>query len=249
MSFSALMYHEIRKTQEHVPGKSSPIEVRQDYDDNLPDPLFITLENFEEQMNYLFANKFHTLTLQEVKDFYYSGVQLPEKSVLLTFDDCYQSVKLYAYPLLKKYNFHAVAFVVTGWLNHEQKPFNSEKSVCMTMSDLEELSDVFEYANHTDAFHTRTEIVIGKIVEVSDEEFALDLDKCNENDIISAKDVFAYPFGFYVERNAELLRSKGFKLAFTSENGFNDLSTDPMYLKRNAIPYFIDLDTFKRISK
>lgn len=120
MPFVILMYHEIRKNGMHVPNTTSPIEVRQHYNDNLPDPLFVTLENFEEQIKYLFDNNFHTLTLQEVKDFYYNGKELPERSVLLTFDDCYQSVYLYAYPVLKKYNFHAAAFVVTGWLNTEK---------------------------------------------------------------------------------------------------------------------------------
>jgi hypothetical protein len=237
MSFAALMYHEIRKNGEHVPGQSSPIEVRQDYHDNLPDPLFVTLENFEEQMKYLFDNQFHTLTLQEVKDFYYDGKKLPERSVLLTFDDCYQSIRQYAYSVLKKYNFHAAAFVVTGWLNTEKKPF------------IPEISVFFEYANHTDKLHTRTHDEVSMIMEVTDEEFSEDLDKCNENEIVAVKDVFAYPFGFYIQRNAEFLKGKGFKLAFTSDAGLNEKSTDPMYLKRNAIPYFIDMDAFKRIIK
>ncbi len=60
------------------------------------------------------AENYHTLTLAEVKDFYFQQQPLPEKSVL-TFDDCYQSMKEYAYPLLKEAGFKATAFVVTGW--------------------------------------------------------------------------------------------------------------------------------------
>lgn len=247
MPFTTLMYHEIRTQEFYNPEHPSHIDVRQDYDDILPSPLFVTLEHFEEQMAYLYENQYHTLTLDEVKDYYYNHKSIPDKSVLLTFDDCYQSIKKYAYPLLQKYHFHAVAFVVTGWLNTEAKEFHPEQSVCMTIEDLVEMNDVFEYANHTELFHTRTDGTVSAIMSSSDEEFSKDLDLCNTNSIIQAKDVFAYPFGFFIDRNVSLLRSKGFHLAFTSDDGKNDETTDPLLLKRNAIPYFIDLKTFQSI--
>ncbi len=248
MSFTTLLYHEIRETLMHHPGQASPIEVRQDYEDNLPPPLFVTLENFLAQMEYLYENRFHTLTLAEVKDYYYKGAALPEKSVLLTFDDCYQSMGLYAYNVLKKYGFNAVAFVVTGWLNEQRKPFDPEKSVCLTEKDLEEMSDIFEYANHTHQFHTRTGMAVSRIMEASQAEISEDLDRCNASSVIGTKDVFAYPFGLYTDGNVDLLRNKGFQLAFTSERGKNTRNTDPLLLKRNVIPYSMDLETFRHIT-
>lgn len=247
MSFTTLMYHEIRDSNSLTPEQISPIDVRQDYEDNLPSPLFVTLKNFTNQMKYLYENNYHTLTLEEVINYYYKGAKLPEKSILLTFDDCYQSIYHYAYPILKNLKLNATAFVVTGWLNLEEKPFTPEKSVCLTKKNLEEMKDVFEYANHTDQFHTRTNTSLSTIMEVSDEEFLEDLKICNESSILSVKNVFAYPFGLYCDRNVNLLRKNGFNLAFTSENGKNDKSTDPLLLKRNAIPYFIDIETFKNI--
>lgn len=245
MSFTTLMYHEIREQSMLHPEQASPIEVRQDYEDNLPYPLFVTLENFKTQMEYLYENKYHTLTLEEVIQYYYHDEELPEKSVLLTFDDCYQSIARYAYPILKQYQFHAVAFVVTGWLNAKSKPFDPEKSVCLTENELKEMVDVFEFANHTDQFHTRRDNTISRIMDATDQEFFEDLDRCNANPLIQAKKVFAYPFGFFQDRNVVALRSKGFQLAFTSYDGKNDRDTDPLLLKRNAIPYFMDHTTFQ----
>jgi Polysaccharide deacetylase len=247
MSFTTLMYHEIRESNILKPGQNSPIHVKQDYEDNLPSPLFVTLENFTTQMEYLYENNYHTLSLEEVINYYYKGTELPEKSVLITFDDCYQSIYHYAYPILKKYKFNATAFVVTGWLNSKETPFMPEKSVCLTEKDLEEMKDVFEYANHTDQFHTRTSTTLSIIMEVSDEEFLEDLKLCNESSILSVKNVFAYPFGLYCDRNVELLKNNGFSLAFTSQNGKNDKNTNPLLLKRNVIPYFMDMETFKNI--
>lgn len=247
MSFTTLMYHEIRESNVLSSGQASPIDVRQDYEDNLPSPLFVTLENFTTQMEYLYENNYHTLSLEEIANYYYKGAELHEKSVLLTFDDCYQSIYHYAYPILKKYKFNATAFVVTGWLNSEEKPFMPEKSVCLTEKNLEEMKDVFEYANHTYKFHTRKSPTLGILMEASDEDFLEDLILCNESSILSAKNVFAYPFGLYCERNVELLRNNGFNLAFTSKNGKNDKNTDPLLLRRNVIPYFMDMETFKNI--
>lgn len=247
MAFSTLMYHEIRKEESFDPNHPSLIDVKQSYEDILPSVLFVTLENFEEQMAYLSTNGYHTLTLEEVKDYYYKKRRIPEKSVLLTFDDCYQSIKKYAYPILKKYRFHAVAFVVSGWIHDTPNDFNPDKSVCLAESDLADLVDVFEFANHTDSFHTRTNDSTSIIMVASDEEFSHDLDCCNDKEYVSVKEVFAYPFGLFNERNLSLLKSKEFKLAFTSDNGQNDEKTDPLLLFRNAVPYFIELDTFIKI--
>lgn len=245
MPFTTLMYHEIREQSMLHPEQASPIDVRQDYEDQLPSPLFVTLENFQAQMAYLYENNYHTLTLEQVIHSYYHGEELPEKSVLLTFDDCYQSIARYAYPLLKRYHFHATAFVVTGWLNQDRKPFDPDKSVCLTADELREMADVFEYANHTDQFHTRRENTISIMMEATNQQLIEDLDCCNANPIIQAKNVFAYPFGFFCDRNVEALRSNGYQLAFTSDSGKNDKATDPLLLKRNAIPYFMDLQTFQ----
>jgi peptidoglycan/xylan/chitin deacetylase (PgdA/CDA1 family) len=241
------MYHEIRENAFFDPKHPSSIDVKQGYVDILPAPLFVTLEHFEDQMAYLRNNNYYTLTLEEVKDYYYHNRELPEKSVLLTFDDCYQSIKKYAYPILRKYQFHAVAFVVTNWLHELPRIFNPEKSVCMAESELADISDIFEFANHTDSFHKRSDTATSLLMLTSDEDFAADLDLCNENNMIQAKDVFAYPFGLYEERNITLLKNKGFRLAFTSRNGQNDNNTDPLLLNRNAIPYFIEMEDFKKI--
>ena len=248
MCYSVLLYHEIRENGMLHPAQASSIEVAQDYQDQLPAPLFIGLEQFAEQMAYLAENNYHTLTLSELERYHYDNATLPEKSVLLTFDDCYQSVELYAYPILKKYGFRATAFVVTGWLNAEPKRFAPERSVCMAQEELAHMTDVFEYANHSHSFHTRQDAKTSKMMIASDQELIADLKQCNANPQIGAKTVFAYPFGLYSEQNVNLLREEGFRLAFTCEPGRNESKTDPLLLKRNVIPYTMDMETFRHVA-
>jgi hypothetical protein len=245
MSFATLVYHEIRESKMFHPNQASPIKVRQNYEDNLPSLLFVTLENFTMQMEYLYENHYHTLTLDEIRNYYYNQASLPEKSVLLTFDDCYQSIAHYAYPILKKYGFHGVSFVVTGWLNIQTTPFQPEKSVCLTQKELAQMNDVFEYANHTDLFHTRSNTFTSMMMETTNMEIFEDLDRCNSNPIIGANDVFAYPFGLYTEHTGALLKEKGFCLAFTTNEGANDRNTDPLFLNRTVIPNCMEMLAFQ----
>lgn len=248
MSFSTILYHEIRKVSDFDPSRPSPIEVEQDYNDALPSVLFVTFESFREQMKYLKEQKFHTLSLKEVRDYYYEGKSLPEKSILITFDDCYQALKYYAYPILKEYGFHAAVFTVTGWLKKEPEVFQTDRSICLTAEELTAMEDVFEYANHTHHFHTRSDLKTSRIMTEPDEAFAADLAVCSSFSYISAKDTFAYPFGLFEERNVTLLRREDFTLAFTCINGKNDKTTPPLLLKRNVIPYSADLEAFKAIA-
>lgn len=246
MTFSVLMYHEIRKERDFNPAHTYQINVKQDYQDVLPAPLFVMLQHFEDQMKWLHDQQFHTLTLNEVKAFY-QGEPVPQKSILLTFDDCFQSIKEYAYPILKKYGFQAVMFVVTGWLHENPKPFESNYSICLTEKDLFEMQDVFTYANHTHHFHQRENLTTSKIMAATDEKFSQDLQQCNQYEVITEKDVFAYPFGLFTERNVALLEENGFQLAFTCENGHNNQNTNPLLLKRNAVPYFLTLEEFQKL--
>ncbi len=247
MSFTSLLYHEIRESKSLEENHRSPIQVKQNYEDLLPTVLFVALENFTEQLQYLRHHNYHSLTLNEVIDYYYNGKKIPDKSVLISFDDCFQSLLHYAYPLLKQHGFHAVAFVVTGWLNDQSKPFDTNHSVCLSTKELDSMTDVFEYANHTHSFHTRQNLTTNKAMVSTDLDFSNDLDYCNTHPIITAPQVFAYTFGLFNDANVSVLKEKDFKLAFTTEQGKNTHDTNPLLLRRNVIPYFMDLPTFKHL--
>ncbi|MBS4536371.1 polysaccharide deacetylase family protein [Clostridium sp. D2Q-14] len=245
-NFTVLMYHELVKKVDFNYSDYQGIRVEQDYHDLLPPVLFAHLENFEQQMKYLYDEGYVTLSLKDVVDFYYNDQDLPEKSVLLTFDDMYKSVISYAYPILKRYNFHAVGFVVKDWI-FNQVQFNTDNySVCLSKEELTDMQDVFEYANHTTALHIRKD---GATVlqNVDKDLFIEDVKTCDK--FVSTKHVFAYPFGIYTEHNIEWLKEAGFLLAFTSEDGINTKRTDPYKLHRNGVLLDYDLEKFKDIFK
>ena len=247
MTFRTLMYHEVRQADAFNPDHKSHIDVKQDYNDILPSPLFVTLEQFEQQMLYLYEAGFHTLTIDEVKAFYYDGTTLPDKSILLTFDDCFQSLKQYTYPVLKKYGFKAISFVVTGWLHSETKPFDPNKSVCLAEKDLSEMTDVFTYCNHTHHFHQRSSETTSMMMTESADAFLYDLATCNSYAVVTEKDVFAYPFGLFNDVNVVTLKKADFRLSFTTEPGVNTNETHPLKLRRDVVPYMMPFERFKQL--
>jgi peptidoglycan/xylan/chitin deacetylase (PgdA/CDA1 family) len=74
----------------------------------------ITLDIFSEQMRYLAENGYSTVTLDGFYS-YIKGAGSPgKKRVLITFDDGFADNFIYAYPILKKYGFSAVIFLITS---------------------------------------------------------------------------------------------------------------------------------------
>ena len=242
--FNVLMYHEIIGRNDFNYPSYKGIKVQQDYEDVLPPVLFAYLDNFEKQMKYLYEEGYVTLSLKDVIDFYYYNKDLPEKSVLLTFDDMYKSVLHNAYPILKKYNFHAVGFVVKDWIFDEIQENSNNQSVCLSMKELDQMRDVFEYANHTKSLHTRKDNITA-LLSVDKDTFVKDITECEKH--VDTKNVLAYPFGFYKEENIDWLKEIGFLLAFTSQGGINTKETNPYKLHRNGVLLDFDLEKFKDI--
>ena len=74
----------------------------------------ISLELFEQQMEYLADHQFETLTAHQLYDYLEGRLVVPGKAVLITFDDGLLSTKEYAYPILKQYGFSALQHIISS---------------------------------------------------------------------------------------------------------------------------------------
>jgi len=81
----------------------------------------ITPENFESHARFLADEGYKTLTLDEFAAFKKGRLELPKKSVLITFDDGWIDNYLVAYPILKKYSLRATIFVITDWVERSNE--------------------------------------------------------------------------------------------------------------------------------
>lgn len=72
----------------------------------------VTGEEFEEQIKALYDAGYQTVSFQDLRRYVEEGADLPEKPLVITFDDGYRSNYLLAYPVLKKYGFQATIFAI-----------------------------------------------------------------------------------------------------------------------------------------
>src|SRR4051812_30623156 len=73
--------------------------------------------HFEACIKYLARNRFTTITLQDLYEHLKTNKSLPQKPIVLTFDDGYLDNWVYVYPILKKYGLRATIFVVTDFVD------------------------------------------------------------------------------------------------------------------------------------
>lgn len=82
--------------------------------------LSVNPDNFRQQLQWLKANDFHTLTIDQYIGALKRGDELPTNPILLTFDDGYIDAYTQAFPLLKEFGFVGTFFIVTDWVDQQR---------------------------------------------------------------------------------------------------------------------------------
>lgn len=110
----------------------------------------VSRRGFERQIQYLVAHGYHTVTLDDLHDWQMGRLELPAKSIVLTFDDGEESAYKYVYPLLEKYGLRATLFVVTSRVGTTWNGIQ-----CIDWPRLREMqrSGVFNVESHTHDLH------------------------------------------------------------------------------------------------
>ena len=114
--------------------------------------LWVSPEKFRAQVKYLLDNGYATIFFSDLKKVYDSGAQLPEKTVLITFDDGYENNYLQAWPILKELGAKGNIFVVyntIGKANLWHNPASEPWVNMATLAQLKEMQDsgVMEYGS------------------------------------------------------------------------------------------------------
>lgn len=106
-----------------LPAKASPSVpiLVYHYIGNNPNPkdlarntLSVPPDKFEAEMDYLAKNGYTPITLDTLFAIFHGQAASPAKPVVITFDDGYIDFYTTAFPILKRFNFHAVAFIPSG---------------------------------------------------------------------------------------------------------------------------------------
>ncbi len=196
-----------------------PVLYYHSVDQNADNEVTITPEMLEKQLKYINDNKFTTITIRELYDYLKNNKPIPEKSIVITFDDGYMNNYTEAFPILKDLNMKATIFCVGNSL---------DGSYYLSHEAIKEMSDYgIDIESHTvNHVHLDT---------LSYDEQLLELKKSKEIlENITGKEVLsiAYPFGDYNTDTVKAAKQAGYSLGFTTNLGLSDRSDNIFELDR-----------------
>ena len=231
-TFTVLCYHQFGEQPENGDPKKNRRSLYK-----------ISRSEFEWQMQYLKDHGIIPISLTRVKNFIEKGTPIPERAVLITFDDGFRSIYTDAYPILRKYKYPAVLFAYTDFLEGQ--------SASLRWDEIREmLKNGFELGGHGQKHlnlakeslrQTPADFRLMAIRELHDSAKSL------EARLGVRPDALAYPYGVYTKGAMEEARRVGYRLAFSINPGSNDRTIHPMLLRRHLITYFTRRDLFAKI--
>ena len=204
---------------------------------------------FSNQMTWLRDMGYTTLTMYQLDDYVHNRANLPGRAVVITFDDGLKSVSRYAYPILKQYGFKATAFIISSRIKRHPQKWAPKSLQFMSVSELEEIKDVFDFQSHTHFLHRvdgyRRPILLSR----SYHNILFDFERSRRALAQFNPHVLflSYPFGGYNATAVKAAKDAGFQLAVTTVKGKVKPGDNPMLLKRLYILRTDSLETMSRL--
>lgn len=217
-----IMYHEVK-----------PYKTRKDV---------ITPYEIESDLKYLKANNYTAITMTDLIDYVNSKKELPEKSIILSFDDGYLNNYVYVLPLLEKYDMKIVLSIIgKNTDDFTRIPDNNLDYSHVTWSQINEMLKTgrVEIQNHTYNLHTITQKRYGcqknrgEPLESYEKVLTDDIGKLQEeitDRTGTMPNTFTYPYGQVSKESYPIIKKLGFKASLTCDYGVNVLTKNPEML-------------------
>ena len=170
----------------------------------------VTVQDFCSQLDWLKANDYETLTLEEFVAYIRNGEAFPEKSVLITFDDGYSGIYNYAFPELSKRSMKAVFFITAGVVGKVNGTYPH-----VTVKELQEIAGNknFSIGSHTMSHPNLVKLSSeDRIHELAESKSILE--EITGREIIAV----AYPEGNYDKNVIDSVKEAGYEIAFAVQD-------------------------------
>ena len=207
--------------------------------------LAVSPDAFSAQLAHLHDEGYRTVTVAGLLTSMAGGDgRLPDRPVVLTFDDGYADFYSQAMPLLDRYGFTATVFITTGWVRDAKgPPIRQPPGRMLSWAEIEDVVNAgIEAASHSHAHpqldqlpphRLRYELATGKTV----------LEDRLGSPIIG----LAYPFGYSGARVREAAREAGHRYSCAVENTTMSSESDLLALPRLTVRRSITMPVFQQI--
>ncbi|MER7691173.1 polysaccharide deacetylase family protein [Streptomyces sp. NPDC097610] len=199
-------------------------------------------EAFAEQMALLGDQGFTPVDTAALAARWRSGGPLPERPVLITFDDGYEGVHRHGLPVLAKHGFAATLFVSTGWIKGAYDTGGGLDAMLSWAQVRELAAEQVEIGGHS---HTHPQLD-----QLPDDALRFEVLRCKEiiaDELGSRPASFAYPYGYSSRRVRQVVRETGFAQSLAVGNGLAFRRQGPYALQRVTVRRTTGIEEFERL--
>ena len=220
-----------------------------------PGPDTITPAMFAADLDALGAGGFHVITTAQLDAFVAGRGTVPDRAVVITFDDGYQGLYQYGYPQLLAHHFPATLFAIAGWMSNSRHPD------MLTWAEIREMvaSGLLTVGGHTwdmhyaaqsgrDSWGPATVVRIWNPATRTGETDAqyrsrILADLGRDRQAVTAETGvapvdFAFPYGATTPEFVDLLHQAGFEYLYTTRGWVNRAGESPNGIYRINVGNF-----------
>ena len=228
-----------------VADKGVPILMYHNINPTNPSPSgnWVQINAFTQQMDYLANNGYNTITGDDLYNYIYRGTALPTNPVWLTFDDSYENVYDYAWPIMQARGLHGSIMAVTQYMGQMNSwdLGNEPQHLHMTWSMLQAMDAGGMSADSHTQHHVR--LTQSNYGQQQSEVWGTQRDLLSFANVVGND--FAYPYGLYNDMARWMLAHSGFQDGSTIVAGTQHTDSADLYqMKRTAITNSDNMTSF-----
>jgi len=206
---------------------------------------------FEEHLKALQDNGYTAITPQQLYEAYYLNKELPQKPIMITFDDGYYDNYTLGYPLLQKYNMQATIFIIASLIDEHNNESSTGGLPRLSWDNIRTMQSHVTVQSHTFNSHSKTKGPKGREVGMiatpmnvdgqweTDTQYWIRIGK----DFLAAEKlmkekvgygsyIFSYPYGQFSEITKKVLEQMEIPLAVTIQKDIATSASDVYAIPR-----------------
>lgn len=217
---SILMYHQV--------GDFAPMQTHRS--------TYCHYRRFQRQMAFLKLFRYNVLSMDETLACLYGGRPVPPRAVVLTFDDGYENFYQYAWPVLRKYGFPSMVYLLSGMLGQPSQWFDEDGRDTPPLMSPDRILQLralgVDFGSHGIS-HAKLAEVDAQTVHREVAGSKAQLEQLLGEEVRH----FCYPFGSHDQTAVDAVRAAGYASAVTCLRAAATPAFDPLLLPRKAISF------------
>jgi peptidoglycan/xylan/chitin deacetylase (PgdA/CDA1 family) len=204
-----------------------------------PSRLAVAPDVFADQLAYLRDEGFNAITAGELSKILAGAPgDLPERPVVLTFDDGYGDFYSQGLPLLKQHGFTGTIFMTTGWIGKED-----ERKRMLNWRELAEVEQAgIEIGAHT-CKHPQLDQLPENLIR---EELYVSKSLLEDNLGLPVPGL-AYPFGYSNAKVRRVTRELGYAYAYSVDNALSTSAANAFAIPRLTVKRITTMTDFRKM--